>query len=122
MESIAADYIHDCNPVEKADSCDIQLVLEVNSTDTDCDHELSGIGQNIMLSDSSTIKEHYLTNLGLFYLKLQSKLFLPPTVQQITDEFQEVHNVGKEYHAHQLTTLQGLLINEQQFKDLLKKV
>ena len=48
VESIATDYIQDCNPVEKADSCDIQLVLEVNSTHTDCeicDDELSGIGQ-----------------------------------------------------------------------------
>ena len=71
-------------------------MLEVNSTDTDCDDELSGIGQNIMFSDSSTIKEHYLTNLGLFYLKLQSKLLLlASTVNKINDEFQEVHNVGK---------------------------
>ena len=111
MESIAADYIQDCNPVEKADSCDIQLVLEVNSTDTDCDVELSGIGQN-MLSDSSTIKEHYLANLGLLYLKLQSKLLLPASiVQQIIDEFQEVHNVGKEYFAHHLTTTLQLMNN-----------
>ena len=43
VENIVVDYIQDRNPVEKADRCDIQLVLEVNSTDSDCDDELSGI-------------------------------------------------------------------------------
>ena len=54
---------------------------------------------------------------------MQSKLLLAAsTVQQIIDEFQEVHNVGKEYFAHQLTTtLQGLLVNEQQIKDVVEE-
>ena len=40
-------------------------------------------------------------------------------MQQIIDEFQQVHNVGNKYFAHQLTTLQGLSVNEQQIKDVV---
>ena len=40
----------------------------------------------------------YLNSLALFYLKLQAKLLLPgSTIQNIIEEFQDVHDIGMSY-------------------------
>lgn len=45
----------------------------------------------------------FVENLALFYLKLQAKLLLPPSViQAILEDFQEIHNISQSHLAFKL--------------------
>ena len=69
-------------------------------------------------------EESYLRTISLFYLKLQAKLLLPAsTIQQIIEEFQEIHDIGL---SHLFGKLQDKLaiynIPESDVKNLLTEL
>ena len=75
--------------------------VEVNVGDENDD-----ASEDIELMDSNEQNE-FLTSIALFYLKLQAKFLLPAsTVQDILEEFQNVHDIGQK---HMCAWLKGQL-------------
>lgn len=70
-----------------ADITEISVAVPDVNTEVFDDVEFQDSGPAIQLD-----KDTFLTNLALFYLRMQSKIILPATtIQALIDEFMEVH-------------------------------
>ena len=67
--------------------------LHASADIDDCDDVNSTVSSGYLTESSN-----YLNSLALFYLKLQAKLLLPEsTIQSIKEEFQEIHEIGRNH-------------------------
>ena len=101
FEDDEPDSVHDCESQEEVENCDEGNLL-INAVD----------------------KDQYLHSLALFYLKLQAKTLLPAsTIQDIIDEFQQIHSVGQSNLCSKLQErLLSLNVSEPVVEQIIKEV
>jgi hypothetical protein len=103
----------DNNPTHSTASnvSDVQLLIPENSSimsscensmQMDCSQE----NDLCLVASEKNIVNLFMQNIGLFYLKLQAKFFIPvSTIQLIITEFQDVNSLGQMYIHQKLTAL-----------------
>ena len=98
--------------VSGTDSCEQNTFEDHNDTSVP-DDSCSGDEDAVECIEGGLItsvdQEQYLNSLALFYLKLQAKFLLPSSViQNVIEEFQEIHNLGQ---THLFSTLRQKLVS-----------